>query len=123
MGTTTGQGNDLVPPILEPNGLIFFLRKVRKKWAHILGGEVACHWHDAVVRGALRKELGREPSAQESAKYAEKLRDYAALAKELGDDIDRAFCSGQEVTSYPFSLDPLTDARTTRSSRSSRFGV
>jgi hypothetical protein len=71
--------------------------KVKNKWTHVLGGGQS--FHDAVVRVALRKNLGKEPSIQEFSKYADKLTpdDYTSLARELKGDVDRAFCGGDEV--------------------------
>jgi hypothetical protein len=67
------------------------------RWAQVLGGGQLPN--DVVVRVALRKKLGKEPSSDEFMKFAERHHpdDYRTLAKTLNDDIDSAFCKGEEV--------------------------
>jgi hypothetical protein len=55
--------------------------------------------NDTVARVALRKKLGKEPSIADLTKFTKKLApdSYATLAKDHKEDIDRAFCEGEEV--------------------------
>ena len=71
--------------------------KVKNRWTQILGGGKS--GNDLVARVALRKKLGKEPSTGDFAKYIEWLTPevYATLAKELKDDVDKAFRDGEEV--------------------------
>lgn len=52
-------------------------------------------WYEAAARTALRKTLGREPSSNDLRALPKGI--YSALSKELGDDINKAFCEGEEV--------------------------
>jgi len=71
--------------------------EVKERWTNIVGGGQS--WHDAIVRIALRKKLGCEPSIEEFRKYTQKLTadNYSTLAKELMGDVNQAFCKGQEA--------------------------
>lgn len=69
------------------------ISKVRSKWTQVLGGGRL--WQDTIARVALRKKLNREPSIEELAKFT--TESYTALSKDLKDDVDRAFCEGEEV--------------------------
>lgn len=86
--------------------------KVKKRWTQILGGGQSSN--DTVARVSLRKKLGKEPSIEDLKKFADKLTPgiYAALAKDLEDDVDRAFCKGEEVCLARFSR-PESNIRTT----------
>jgi len=77
--------------------------KVRNRWTKVLGGGQS--GNDTAARVALRKKLGKEPSIEDFSKFTGKLtpNDYAMLAKDLKDDIDRAFCEGEEVYLVCFS--------------------
>jgi len=74
------------------------MSKVRDKWTQVLGGGQL--WHDTITRVALRKKLGREPTIDDLSKFT---GNYTALAKDLKDDVDRAFCKGEEVRLTCFS--------------------
>lgn len=89
----------VLPHALSLFQLVDISSKIRKRWTNILGGEGSWHWHAAVARVALRNKLGREPSTQEITRYSEKLNpaNYTTLAQQLEDDIDQAFCRGEEV--------------------------
>jgi len=73
------------------------LPKVKNRWTQVLGGGQS--WNDTAARIALRKKLGKEPSIKDIAKFTSKLTpdDYAELAKDLKDDVDKSFCEGEEV--------------------------
>ena len=91
-----------VPVHAHPASSIQWFVQVKKRWTQVLGGGQSAN--DAVVRVALRKKLGREPSVEDLKKFTERFTpdDYVALAKELNDDIDRAFCRGEEVYTLHF---------------------
>jgi len=69
------------------------MSKVRRKWTQVLGGGRL--WQETVARVALRKKQGKEPSVGDLAKFT--TESYTTLSKDLKDDIDRAFCEGEEV--------------------------
>ena len=77
--------------------------KVKKRWTQVLGGGKL--WNDTVARVALRKKLGKEPSIEDFKKFIDKLTpgNYTMLAEDLKEDIDRAFCEGEEVCLVFFS--------------------
>ena len=75
--------------------------KVKNKWTDVLGGGRL--WHDTIARIALRKKLGKEPSIDDLAKFAPP-ENYTALARDLKDDVNNAFCEGEEVCLVRFSL-------------------
>lgn len=78
------------------------LFEVKGRWTQILGGGRL--WNEVVARVALRKKLGKEPSIEDLTKFTSKLPDnYTTLAKDLKDDIDKAFCEGEEVRPVCFS--------------------
>jgi hypothetical protein len=61
-------------------------------------------WDDTAVRVALRK-LRKEPPVEDFIKFTERLTlsGYVALAKELKDDVEKAFCKGEWVYPMRFS--------------------
>lgn len=79
------------------------MSKVKKKWTQVLGGGQS--WNDVIARVALRKKLNKEPTIEDLAKFTERFApdSYATLAKELRDEVDRAFCKGEEVYFMCFS--------------------
>lgn len=66
----------------------------------MLGGGQSSN--DAIVRVALRKRLGKEPSVEDLKKFADGFSPDLGLAKELNDDADRALCRGEEVRTPRF---------------------
>ena len=96
------------PKVSTPTCTILFYTlnnssKVKKRWTQVLGGGRL--WNDTVARVALRKKLGKEPSIEDFKKFIDKLTpdSYTTLAKDLKEDIDRAFCEGEEVCLVFFS--------------------
>lgn len=92
------------PEVIIPTLSLFLTLKapnnpsqVRQRWSSILGGGQSAY--DGVIRVALRKRLRKEPSNEDFAKFVENLNaaEYKTLAKELTDDVDAAFCKGDEV--------------------------
>jgi len=73
--------------------------KVKSKWTQVLGDGGL--WQDILARVAMRKMLGREPSAEDLMKVVVKA--YAGLCEDLKGDVDRALCGGEEVRLVCFS--------------------
>lgn len=67
--------------------------KVRNNWTQVFGGGEL--WYKPIARITLRKNLGKEPSAEDLAKLS--IKRYKRLSKSLEGDIDKAFCEGEEV--------------------------